>query len=173
MNIVRGAASQNRHPARTQDEAPLGCGVRTRTQSGGDSGRRNPADVCGQGTSDGTVTISCTIANTGDRPGDEVVQLYLRDDHASVTRPVQELKGFVRLPLEAGESWRVIFVVPIDMLSFVGIDLRRIVEPGTTAVMVGASSADIRLKGQFTVTGEVRSVGEDRRLTSTVEITDP
>ncbi|MBW2061646.1 MAG: fibronectin type III-like domain-contianing protein [Deltaproteobacteria bacterium] len=119
---------------------------------------------------DGEATISCTVRNTGDRAGDEVAQLYLQDLTASVTRPVKELKGFVRLSLQPGEAKQVSFYVPADLLSFTGIDYKRIVEPGAIKVMVGSSSADIRLKGEFNLTGPVREVGEDRALMSRVAV---
>jgi hypothetical protein len=118
----------------------------------------------------GEATISCTVTNTGDRSGDEVVQLYVNDERASITRPLRELKGFVRLALEAGASAQVTFGLPADLLSFTGPAYTRIVEPGTVKVMLGASSEDIRLTGRFTLTGATRVAGEDRRLTSTVRV---
>jgi len=119
---------------------------------------------------DAEATVSCTITNTGDRRGDEVVQLYLNDERASVTRPLKELKGFVRLSLEPGASARVTFGVPADLASFTGPAYERIVEPGVIKVMVGASSEDIRLTGSFTLTGATRATGERRRLTSTTRV---
>ena len=79
---------------------------------------------------DGEVEVRCTVRNAGDRPGAEVVQLYLADPVASVTRPVIQLAGFARVPLEAGESARVAFRLHADRTAFTGTDLRRIVEPG-------------------------------------------
>jgi len=118
---------------------------------------------------DGTVTISCTVINTGARMGDEVVQLYVHDLFASVTRPVQELKGFCRLTLEPGESARVTFSLSVDRLAFTSLDLARIVEPGEVEVMVGASSEDIRLRQRFNVLGDERRVlGEDLALSTPV-----
>ncbi|MFN8038200.1 MAG: glycoside hydrolase family 3 N-terminal domain-containing protein [Acidimicrobiales bacterium] len=119
---------------------------------------------------DGTITASCTVTNTGDRPGDEVVQLYLHDPVASTTRPVLELKGFARVPLDPGRSARVTFAVPVELAAFSGIDLARIVEPGRLEVAIGASSADLRLRGAVEVVGEVRLVGEDRALTSSSSV---
>ena len=119
---------------------------------------------------DAAAAISCTITNMGERAGDEVVQLYLNDEYASVTRPLKELKGFIRLALDPGQSRRVTFTVPADLVAFTGLDYRRIVEPGTIKVMVGASSEDIRLTGDFTIVGAVRPVGEDRALVSTVVV---
>ena len=117
---------------------------------------------------DGRIEIECTIKNIGDRTGDEVVQLYLADVHASVSRPVLELKGFVRLSLEPGQAQKVTFAVPADLLCFTGIQYKKVVEPGQVRVMIGSSSQDLRLKGEFALVGEVREVGEDRALTSDV-----
>lgn len=100
------------------------------------------------------VTISCVVTNTGSREGDEVVQLYLKDEFASVTRPVMELKGFERIHLSPGTSCTVTFTLDPIHLRFTGIDMRRIVEPGEFKVMIGASSSDIRLSGSFEITGE-------------------
>jgi len=87
----------------------------------------------------------------GDRKGDEIIQLYLRDVVASVTRPVKELKGFKGITLEPGEKRTVKFTLTLENLSFIGRDMRRIVEPGTFVVMVGKSSEDIQLEGTFAV----------------------
>jgi beta-glucosidase len=114
--------------------------------------------------SDGEVAVSFSLTNTGARAGDEVVQLYLRDPVASVTRPVRELRGFRRVRLAPGERSSVSFRVPAELTSFTGRDLVRIVEPGEICVMVGASSADVRLEGSFTIAGPRRPVGETRAL---------
>jgi beta-glucosidase len=119
---------------------------------------------------DGEVEVGCTVRNRGDRSGEEVVQLYFRDRVASVTRPVKELLGFARVRLEPAGACRIRFGIPADRFSFTGIDYRRIVEPGTIEVMVGASSRDIRLEGELRLTGEVRAVGEDRALRTRVRI---
>ncbi len=98
-----------------------------------------------------TAIVRCTVANTGRRAGDEVVQLYLGDELASVARPVRELKGFRRLRLAAGEARDVSFTISPEMLRFLDRDLNLVLEPGATRVMVGASSQDIRLRGILTV----------------------
>jgi beta-glucosidase len=98
-----------------------------------------------------SVRIQFDVTNVGDRGGDEVVQLYLRDVVASVTRPVKELKGFERIELGAGERKSVQFEIAVDQLSFYDRNMRRRVEPGAIEVMVGASSEDIRLSGQFEI----------------------
>jgi beta-xylosidase len=104
------------------------------------------------------------------RDGEEIVQLYLRDPIASVTRPVQQLRGFARVALAAGASTRVVFRVHADLCSFTGRDLARIVEAGRIEVLVGASSADLRLSGSFEIAGAVRRTGEDRVLVPDVSI---
>jgi beta-glucosidase len=91
-----------------------------------------------------SITVSAEVTNTGRVTGDEVVQLYLRDDVASITRPVKELRGFRRITLQPGESRTVVFVLRPDDLAFYGPDLRRIVEPGTFTVFVGTSSEAVR-----------------------------
>src|SRR5690606_25930234 len=100
---------------------------------------------------DGRATVTFTVRNTGARPGDEIPQLYIRDVLASVARPVMELKGFTRIHLAAGEARDVSFTVSREHLEMLDVDLRRIVEPGAFRVMVGASSKDIRLRGELIV----------------------
>jgi beta-glucosidase len=95
--------------------------------------------------------VRCTIKNTGTRPGDEVVQLYLRDLLASLARPVMELKGFQRIHLQPGESKEVQFRIEPEMLSMLNERMETVVEPGAFRIMVGASSRDIRLKETLTV----------------------
>ncbi len=118
----------------------------------------------------GEVSIAFEVSNSGSRSGEEVVQLYLRDLIGSVTRPVQELKGFLRLPLAAGERQRVELTVAASQLAFHGRDMRFVVEPGTIEVMVGASSADIRLRGSFEIGGEATEVSGRKRYTTAVRI---
>jgi beta-glucosidase len=115
---------------------------------------------------DGELDISCVVRNTGDRSATEVVQLYLRDPVAQVTRPVIQLAGFARVPLEPDQTARVSFRLHADRTSFTGLDLRRIVEPGVVEVLVGASSADLRLRSSFEITGEPRVVGPERALST-------
>ncbi len=121
---------------------------------------------------DGRVSIACRVSNRGARAGAEVVQLYLRDPVASVTRPVRSLAGFARVPLEPGQSRRVRFELSTDALAFSGPDLRPIVEPGRIEVALGASSADLRLEGDFRVVGETRVLGRDAALRPAVSVED-
>ncbi|MEW5978243.1 MAG: beta-glucosidase BglX [Acidobacteriota bacterium] len=92
---------------------------------------------------EGRLTVSVAVKNVGLRAGDEVVQLYLRDVAASVTRPVKELKGFQRITLQPGEKQRVTFVLGPEHLAFYNREMRFVVEPGRFLVMVGTSSADV------------------------------
>ncbi|RJU00964.1 glycosyl hydrolase [Arthrobacter frigidicola] len=119
---------------------------------------------------DGEVTLSLTVANTGERDGVEVVQLYLHDPVASVVRPVQRLIAYARVPLPAQGSARVSFTVPADVTSFTGRDGLRVVEPGGLELRVGASSSDIRLTAPLALTGEVRTVDHTRRLHCPVRV---
>jgi beta-glucosidase len=82
------------------------------------------------------------VENIGQRTGDEVVQLYIRDVVASVTRPVRELKGFQRITLRPGEKRRVAFTLGPEHLGFYNRQMRFVVEPGEFRVFVGTSSVD-------------------------------
>lgn len=113
---------------------------------------------------DGEVTVGLTVTNTGDRDGAEIVQLYLHDPVAQVTRPVVKLIGFARVPLAAGASATVTFRVPADTTSFIGRDLARVVEPGALELRLGASSTDIRLVAEVELTGPERVVDHTRAL---------
>ncbi|WBB61838.1 glycoside hydrolase family 3 C-terminal domain-containing protein [Streptomyces sp. WMMC500] len=119
---------------------------------------------------DGEFAVSVRARNTGARAGHEVVQLYLRDVVAQVTRPVRQLAGFAPVRLEPGESARVRFHVHADRTAFTGRDLRRIVEPGEVEVLVGTSSAALPCRVAVRLTGPTRVVGHDRRLTTPVDI---
>jgi beta-glucosidase len=119
---------------------------------------------------DGEVSISCTVTNSGDRTGDEIVQLYVCDRVASVTRPLIELKGFVRVSLDPGETARVTFQLHADLFSFHGLAGKRVVEPGEVDIMIGASSADIRMTDRIVLVGDRRNVPERRRLETLVDV---
>jgi beta-glucosidase len=90
--------------------------------------------------SDERVTVSVEVENIGSRAGDEVVQLYIRDVAASVTRPVRELKGFQRITLRPGERRRVAFTLGPEHLGFYDRRMRFVVEPGEFRIFVGTSS---------------------------------
>jgi beta-xylosidase len=121
---------------------------------------------------DGAVEISCTVRNTGDRAGTEVVQLYLSDPVAQVVRPVRWLAGFARVPLAAGQARRVAFRLHADRTSFTGLAGTRITEPGEIGVAVGGASDRLPLAGSFTLTGPVRAAGTDRVLDTPVSVHD-
>lgn len=104
--------------------------------------------VIGPGDS---VQLSCRVRNTGDRAGDEIVQLYLRDELSSVTTYVKVLRGFERIRLEPGEEQTVRFTLTPQELGLWDREMRFVVEPGMFTVMIGASSEDIKLQGRFEV----------------------
>ena len=105
-----------------------------------------------------SITVQVDVRNTGPRAGDEVVQMYVRDDVASVTRPVRELRGFERITLEPGQSRTVSFTLRPDHLAFYNQRMQRVVEPGFFTVWVGASSADDGRPARFEVVGEALRV---------------
>ena len=107
----------------------------------------NPGEI----KTGGEVEVTMDVKNTGDRPGDEVVQLYINDVISSASKPAKELKGYDRVSLNAGETKSVKFRLLPEDLSLYDKDMNFIVEPGKFAVMVGSSSKDIRLKGEFEV----------------------
>jgi beta-glucosidase len=98
----------------------------------------------------GKLTVSVEVENVGRRVGDEVVQLYVRDPVATMTRPVKELKGFQRVTLQPGEKRRVEFVLSSEHLGFWNREMRYVVEPGEFRVMVGSNSVDV-IEAKFEV----------------------
>jgi beta-glucosidase len=119
---------------------------------------------------DGEFTVSVQVRNTGTRAGTEVVQLYLRDVVAQVTRPVRQLAGFTRVRLDPGAAARVQFRVHADRTAFTGRELQRVVEPGGIEILVGTSSVDLPNRGEVRLTGPLRVVGRDRRLVTPVDL---
>jgi beta-glucosidase len=97
-----------------------------------------------------TLKAAVTVKNTGSRAGEEVVQLYVRDEYGSVTRPVKELKAFRKVSLGAGQSMIVSFAVPVSELAFTGQDMKRRVEPGSFKLSIGQDSAH-GIEGSFSV----------------------
>jgi beta-xylosidase len=114
--------------------------------------------------------VELTVENSGARDGVEVVQLYLHDPAATVTRPVIKLIGFARVELQPGAQRRVRFEVPASVTSFIGPSLTRIVEPGDIELRLGASSADIRLTAPVTVIGPTLKLDHTRELHCRVTI---
>jgi beta-glucosidase len=121
---------------------------------------------------DGEAAVAVTVRNTGSRPGTEIVQLYLHDPVAQVTRPVVRLIGYARVPLEAGASARVTFTVPADLTSFTGVHGRRVVEPGDVELRLARSSAEPVAALRLRLVGAEREVGHRRRLLPMVSV-DP
>ena len=98
------------------------------------------------------IEVSVTITNTGQYDGEEIVQLYLRDLVGSIARPVEELKDFKKIKLQAGQGKTVTFVIDREKLSFYNQKLQWVAEPGEFDLMIGASSRDIRLRDTFELT---------------------
>jgi beta-xylosidase len=121
-----------------------------------------PVDV---GT-DGELSVSLTVRNAGDRTGTDVVQLYLHDPVARVTRPVSRLIGYARVPLAAGESARVTFTVPADLAAYTGPEGLRVVEPGELELRLASSSERVHHRVPVRLTGAERVVDHRRRLRS-------
>jgi beta-xylosidase len=119
---------------------------------------------------DGTIEVTLTVSNTGARPGTEVVQLYLHDPVAQVTRPTIWLAGYTRVSLAPGESRRATFALPTDLVSFTGRDGRRIVEPGRIELRLGTSSTSTPIRCPVELTGPVRVIDGPRRLTTRTEL---
>lgn len=107
-----------------------------------------------------SVTIKADVTNTGDRAGDEVVQLYTHTNRASVTRPLKELRGFKRVTLQPGETRTVTFELPVNLMAYYGVDMRYVVTPGKIDVMVGHSSANLPLTGSFDIVGDETEIQE-------------
>ncbi len=99
-----------------------------------------------------TVKVSVSVKNTGNTAGDEVVQLYVKDEHASVNRPVKELAGFVRVHLKPEEERRITFLMKASQTAFIDRTERWKVEKGGFTLEVGSSSEDIRLCSRFEIT---------------------
>lgn len=111
-----------------------------------------------------TIKISCEITNTGAAAGCEVVQLYLKDVHASMVRPVMELQGFARVDLAPSETKRVTFFVSPTQTAFLDRDMSWKVEKGEIRVMIGSASDDLRLEGSFFIEKTETVMGRKRRF---------
>ncbi|MDP4272038.1 MAG: glycoside hydrolase family 3 C-terminal domain-containing protein, partial [Bacteroidota bacterium] len=100
---------------------------------------------------DHSFDVTFTLRNTGNCDGDEIAQLYLRDEVASTVQPIKQLKHFERVDLKKGEEKKITFSITENDLSVINPNMERVVEPGTFTLMIGASSDDIRLKDQIIV----------------------
>jgi beta-xylosidase len=119
---------------------------------------------------DGSVQVALTVTNTGERAGADVVQLYLHDPVAQVTRPVVRLVGYARVELRPGQARRVTFTVPADLSSFTGLAGHRIVEPGDLELRISASSGDARHVVPLRLVGPERLVDHRRALVAAVTV---
>ncbi len=108
------------------------------------------------------VNISLKVKNAGKIAGDEVIQLYVRDEFASMPRPIKELKGYQRITLKSNEERTLTFHLPINQLAFYDEDLKLCVEAGRILIMAGSSSEDIRLRSEFGITGGKKTLVKDR-----------
>jgi len=118
----------------------------------------------------GAVDVRVEVTNAGSRPGEEVIQLYVHQAVAGVTRPVKQLKGFQCIALEPGETRRATFHLDVSQLAFYDREMRFVVEPGRVEVLVGSSSEDIRLTGSFEITGERRPLHRSEVVPTRVDV---
>lgn len=120
----------------------------------------------------GKVDVFCTVTNAGKRDGEEVVQLYLTDEVASMIRPAKELAGFCRVFIKAGESKRIHFSMNTDQTAFLDSHMQWIVEAGEITVGVGGSSEEIQLTGKFVITDTAVIDGKTRGFYAKSNIVD-
>ncbi|GAA4829970.1 glycoside hydrolase family 3 N-terminal domain-containing protein [Luteimicrobium xylanilyticum] len=147
----------------TTSAAPFGFGLSYTTFA------RTDLEVDAETPTDGVLDVRVRVTNTGDRAGDDVVQLYGRDLVASVTRPVAQLLGYRRVHLEAGESAVVELRVPTTRLAFAGRDLERVVEPGELDVWVG-TSAERDVQARTRLVGDVHRIDVSSPRWTTAEV---
>ncbi len=136
-------------------------------------GAPDEPDAAARWAVDGEVVVEVDVTNTGDRAGADVVQLYLHDPVAQVTRPVVRLVGYARVDLAPGERGRVTFTVPADVTAFTGLHGRRVVEPGDVELRVSRSSADHAVTLPARLVGGEREVDHTRRLVTDVAVQTP
>ena len=121
-------------------------------------------------TSGESVDISLTLKNTGSYAGEEVVQLYTRDEFSQVMQPSKVLKGFARIALLPGENKTINFRLPANHLAYFDMNLDLVLETGKVQVLIGSSSADIRLLGEFEIIGPGRMPVKERVFVCPVEV---
>jgi beta-glucosidase len=121
-------------------------------------------------STDGEITATARVQNTGASGGSEVVQLYLHDVLAEVARPVRQLIGFIRVQLEPGESREVGFTVHADRFAYTNRNYDRVVEAGDVQLLLGTSATDLPCRETVRVFGPTRVVGHDRRLVTPVAV---
>ena len=116
------------------------------------------------------VDISLTVHNTGSIAGEEVVQLYARDEFSEALRPTKVLKGFARIALQPGERKTIIFRLTVDQFAFFDKNINLVLEPSKIHIMLGSSSKDIRLEGAFEITGQGKMQVKERVFVCPVEV---
>ncbi|HHV10782.1 MAG TPA: beta-glucosidase [Clostridiales bacterium] len=121
-------------------------------------------------TAAGVIKASVTVTNTGNRPGEEVVQLYFTDEYASMLRPGLELAGFARIFIPAGESRKVMFTMRTDQTAFLDQDMRWVVEEGDITLKIAASSKDIRAERICRIKDSLVIDGTKRGFVADVDI---
>jgi len=112
------------------------------------------------------IEIKFSVKNTGTYDGEEIVQLYVNDPVASVTRPVKELKGFEKVFLKQGEQKTLRFLLPVELLAFFNDNMNLVVEPGQYKIMIGQSSENIVLEQVITLMGEQKTIEKRSRYSS-------
>jgi beta-glucosidase len=138
----------NKYTSRYFDEAngplyPFGYGLSYTTFTVSDVKMSAPTMKA-----DGKVEASVEVKNTGDREGETVVQMYLQDVTASMSRPVKELKGFKKVSLKPGETQTVTFPIDVEALKFWNAQMKHVAEPGKFNVFIGLDSARVK-QGEF------------------------
>ncbi len=116
------------------------------------------------------IDITVRVTNSGPVAGDEVVQLYARDEYAGAPRPVKELKGYARVTLQPGEAKTVTFHLSANQMAFYDNDMDLVLEPGRIWIMLGSSSDDIRLSGEFEIAGPGSVLVRERAFVCPVRV---
>jgi beta-glucosidase len=126
------------------------------------------------GTTTDPVSVSVTVTNSGQQDGDEVVQLYVRDEVASVARPIRELIGFARVALSRGARAQVTFAVHPSRLAFHDVGVECVTEPGSFTFFVGGSSDETPLQATVALRGEIQAYPLGARVptTATTQLID-
>jgi beta-glucosidase len=131
---------------------------------------RNPRLSAEEVASGGHIEVAAEITNRGSRDGEEVLQLYIRDPEASVTRPVRELKGFARVAVPAGATVPVRFELHTGQVGFYGRDMVYRVEPGVIEIHLGNASDELAHVGDLTITDDETDPAATKVFSSAVHI---
>jgi beta-glucosidase len=116
------------------------------------------------------VKIRFDVRNTGSYEGDEVAQLYVNYIQSEITRPLKELKGFKRINLKPGQMKTVTFILPVTQLGFYNREMKYVIEPGTIKIMIGSSSENIMLNGEFKIKGKIKEIKDKMSYFSSVKV---